>query len=124
MSRYIALIAAAWGGLMVLFLVEDRDAAGNIILGATAVFAWMFVAGYGLRSEWRATAAGRAVMRLMLCIAGICTQGVATIVSDYGYPGRDVIRPLLLLGVGLAVLDMWWQLRRVQRADRHQGPHQ
>lgn len=107
----VALIA----GLAAFLLLPDREVSASVFLAAIAVLGWAFVIAYGIRSAWRSTAAGRGVMRLMLCLTVICTQGMVTILTDYSYPGREVIRPLLLLGIALAVLDLLLTLIRLQR---------
>lgn len=117
MKRYIALGIVTAGGLALLTAFPNKETAADIILGGTAAVAWAFVGVYSLRSHWRATAAGRAIIRLVLCIASICTQGLATILTDSSYPGREVIRPVLLLLVGVAVLDLLWTLIRIQRRE-------
>ncbi|AHH16601.1 putative membrane protein [Nocardia nova SH22a] len=118
MKRFVVLIAAALAGLLALYVAPDRETVGNSILAALAVVSWLFVAVYGLRSQWRATASGRAIMRLVMCIGLICTQGITAVLTDFGYPGRDIIRPLLLLGVAVAVLDLLITLVRIQRQER------
>ncbi|WP_342800960.1 hypothetical protein [Nocardia sp. No.11] len=111
-----AVVVAALAGLIAFLLVPDREALATGFLGAIGALGWAFVAVYGIRSNWRSTAAGRGVMRLVLCLTVICTQGMVTILTDYSYPGREVIRPLLLLGIALAILDLLLTLVRVQRA--------
>lgn len=115
---FLAIVAVA--GVVAIAFVPDRVAVANWILAALAGVCWMFVGAYAIGSDWRATAPGRAVMRMVFCLALICTHGVVTVVSDYGYPGREVIRPLLLFGVLLAVLDLLLTLLRIQRA-RNRG---
>lgn len=102
-------------GVLAYVFAPDRDVVASVYLACIAGLSWLFVATYGVGSNWLATAAGRGLMRLMLCMALICTQGLITILTDYSYPGREVIRPLLLLGIGLTVLDLWLTLRRIQR---------
>ncbi|MGW5377424.1 putative phage holin [Nocardia sp. NPDC003999] len=111
----VVLVAAAMAGLVAFVAIPDREAAATVYLGAIAALGWLFVGAYA-RSAWRSTAAGRGVMRLMVCLSVICTQGMATILTDYSYPGRDVIRPLLLLAIALAILDLLLTLVRLQRA--------
>lgn len=110
-----AVALAAVAGLLAFLFVPDREALATGFLGAIAVLGWTFVAIYGIRSNWRSTAAGRGVMRLVLCLTVICTQGLVTVLTDYSYPGREVIRPLLLLGIALAILDLLLTLVRLQR---------
>lgn len=112
-NRVVVVVAAAVG-LIAFLVVPDREALGAGFLGAIAALGWLFVGAYA-RSAWRSTAAGRGVMRLMLCLAVICTQGLATILTDQSYPGREVVRPLLLLGIALATLDLLLTLVRLQR---------
>ncbi len=110
-----AVALAALAGLVAFWLVPDREALATGFLGAIAALGWAFVGVYGIRSNWRSTAAGRGVMRLVLCLTVICTQGLVTVLTDYSYPGREVIRPLLLLGIALAILDLLLTLVRLQR---------
>jgi hypothetical protein len=114
-KNHVVLAVSTAAGLAAFFAVPDREDAATGFLAVIALLGWAFVLTYGLRSRWRSTAAGRGVMRLMLCLTLICTQGMATILSDYSYPGRDIIRPILLLGVALAILDLLLTLVRIQR---------
>lgn len=114
-GNHVVVAVASVIGIAAVVLVPDRNALANAFLMAIAVFCWMFVVLYGLRSQWRVTAPGRGVMRLMACMALLCTQGMATILSDYSYPGREIIRPVLMLGITLAVLDLLLTLIRIQR---------
>lgn len=98
-----------------LVLVPDREAVATGFLGVIVALGWIFVGTYAYRNRWRATSGGRVVMQLMLCFTAICTQGMVTILTDYNYPGRDVIRPLLLLGIALAVLDLLLTMVQLQR---------
>jgi len=112
------LCALALAGLVAFVVIPDRETSATIFLAAVAGLGWTFVLAYGIRSAWQSTAAGRGVMRLMLCMSLICTQGLVTILTDYSYPGRGVIRPLLLLFVALAVGDLLLTLFRLQRERR------
>ncbi|UGT65341.1 hypothetical protein LTT66_18395 [Nocardia gipuzkoensis] len=114
-KNHVVLAVSSAAGIGAYFLAPNRETVVAGYLAAIALLGWIFVLTYGVRSHWRATAAGRGVMRLMLCLTLICTQGMATILSDYSYPGRDIIRPLLLLGVALAILDLLLTLVRIQR---------
>ncbi|BAD56392.1 putative phage holin [Nocardia farcinica] len=117
--NHIVLAAATLAGGAAYIFVPDREALANALLGVIAVLGWIFVAAYGIRSRWTSTAAGRGVMRLMVCLALICTHGTATLL--WGYPGRDFIRPLLLLAIVLAVLDLLATLLRLQRTRSEDG---
>lgn len=115
MKRQLLMLSATIVGLLVLWLEPQREDAGNIFLGAIAVLSWAFVLTYMARSDWGATAGGRAILRLVACIGLLCTQGMASILTDYSYPLRDWIRPLLLMLIALAVLDLFVTLVRIQR---------
>ena len=114
MMRYIGLTATTVAGVTALVVVPDKELVANVILAGTVTVAWAFVILYATRSQWRAEATGRAILRMVLGIAVICTQGLVTILTDYSYPGREIIRPILLLLVGVAVLDLLWTLVRIQ----------
>lgn len=117
--NHTVLAVATLAGGAAYVLAPDRNDLANVLLGMIAVLGWVFVLAYGIRSNWTATAAGRGVMRLMACLALICTHGTVTVL--FGYPGRDFIRPLLLLAVLLAVLDLLLTLVRIQRSGRRVG---
>lgn len=117
MMRYIGLTATTTVGVAALVAVPDKELVANAILTGTAAVSWAFCILYVTRSKWRAEATGRAILRMVLCIAAICTQGLVTILTDYGYWGREIFRPIMLLLVGVAVLDLLWTLVRIQRAE-------
>lgn len=122
MMRYIGLTATTVAGVSALVVVPDKELVANVILAGTVTVAWSFVILYVTRSRWRAEATGRALLRMVLSIALVCTQGLVTILTDYSYPGREIIRPILLLLVGVAVLDLLWTLIRIQRGESMYQP--
>ncbi|MBF6515509.1 hypothetical protein IU421_14645 [Nocardia cyriacigeorgica] len=109
------LIAITMVAAPVVLLVPDHRLVGVVILAAIGIESAAFVVLYGWRSNWRSTSAGRIIMRLMLCLAAIGAHGTVNAITDAGYPGRDYIRPLLLLGVALAVLHLLLRLSWAQR---------
>lgn len=115
MMRYIGLTTTAIAGVSAVLLSPDKDLVANVILAGVAAVSWMFCILYAARSNWRAEATGRAILRMVLCIAVLCTQGLVTILTDYNYWGREILRPIMLLFVGVAVLDLLWTLVRIQR---------
>lgn len=115
MMRYIGLTTTAIAGVSAVLLSPDKDLVANVILAGVAAVSWAFCILYVTRSNWRAEATGRAIMRMVFCIAALCTQGLVTILTDYDYWGREVFRPIMLLLVGVAVLDLMWTLIRIQR---------
>lgn len=118
MKRYLVLVLAAAAGLAVIGLDDSREDAGNVMIGCIAATSWLFVLVYMTRSDWAATGTGRAFLRLVGCIGLLCTQGAASIVTDYSYPLRDWIRPLLLLLILLQLVDLFVILLRVQRQEK------
>ena len=114
MMRYIGLTTTTVAGVAAVVLSPDKELVANVILAGTAAVSWAFCILYATRSKWRAEATGRAILRMVLCIAVICTQGLVTILTDYSYWGREIFRPILLLLVGVAVLDLLWTLVRIQ----------
>ena len=115
------LIGIALVAVPVVLLVPDHRLVGVVILAAIGLESAVFVAMYAWRSNWRATSAGRIIMRLMLCLAALGGHGTVNALTDAGYPGRDYIRPLLLLGVALAVLHLLLRLSWAQRAHGEDG---
>ncbi|NEW40770.1 hypothetical protein GV794_01860 [Nocardia cyriacigeorgica] len=109
------MITAAVIAVPSVLLVPDHRLVGVVILAAISIESGIFVGLYAWRSNWRATSAGRIIMRLMLCLAAIGAHGTVNALTDAGYPGREFIRPLLLLGVALAVLHLVLRLSWVQR---------
>lgn len=118
MKRYLVLSLAAVAGLAVIGLDDSREDAGNIMVGCIAATSWLFVLVYMTRSDWAATGTGRAFLRLVACIGLLCTQGAASIITDYSYPLRDWIRPLLLLLIFLQLVDLFVILLRFQRGEK------
>ncbi|MBF6213788.1 hypothetical protein IU487_22480 [Nocardia puris] len=108
-------------GVAAVLVLPDHDTVVTAILVAIGVEAATFSVLYAARSNWRATAAGRIIMRLMVCIAAIGAHGAANAVTDAGYPGREYIRPLLLLGVAVTVLHLLLRLTWVQRVTKEEA---
>lgn len=116
-KRHIALAATAALDLgIVAWAAPDYVLAGNLFFVLLMVKAWVFVGLYGFRSNWRATAAGRAVMGLVACIALICTQAVVTITLGSDFSGRSAMRLILLGSVGLTMMNLLLTLIAAQRS--------
>jgi ABC-type Fe3+ transport system permease subunit len=109
------LMAATVAGLVMMVVVHDREVIAGTLLGALAAISTVFVATYSTRSRWRATREGMVVMQLVVCMAAIGWHGAANAFTDSGYPGRDVIRPLLLLAIVVTVLHLLLRLVAAQR---------
>lgn len=100
--------------LLLLLLLPVKDVA-NVLLVTVAVKATALTALYGLRSPWRATEAGRAVMLLVSSLALIMCQGSVTILTHADYPGRDFVRDALFVCVALALLWLLLTVFRLQQ---------
>lgn len=97
-------------------LAPDYAEVGNIFWMLLTLKAWIFVGLYWFRSDWRATAGGRAIMRLIGCIAVIGVLSTGTIVLG-DYPGRAFVRLGLLAAVALAMLDLLLTLVAAQNLE-------
>lgn len=115
--RIIALLVITLIGGVAITGWHDSRAVANGFIIAIGALAVLFVGIYAM-SNWTQTAAGRAVMRLMACLAVICVHG--TIVSLWGlnYPGVDWVRPILWLCILLAISDMVITFVIIQRGGK------
>lgn len=95
--------------------------AANIFLALLTVKAVVFVVLYAARSNWRATAAGRAVMALIACLGTICAIGVVSaFLGDY--PGRAYVRLSAFIAIGLVLMNLLLTLVEAQRAPVDRSP--
>lgn len=92
----------------------------DIDAGDVAVFVWCLLSiyltvRYGVWSNWRASSAGRILFTSLCCTSIALTQVSVTLLTDSGYPARDVIRPIAYtLGI-LGTIVMIRLLRKMQR---------
>ncbi len=93
----------------------DWHLAANVFLVLLMVEAIGFVALYALRSNWRSTAAGRAVMGLIACIATICALGTVNLALG-DYPWRPFVRVTAFAAVGLTLMNLLLALISAQRS--------
>jgi hypothetical protein len=112
-NRVIFGTALVLNVLLLIFL-PVRDAA-NVLLITIAVKSTALTALYGIRSPWRTTSAGRALLLLVSSIAAITTQGAVTILTHADYPYRDQIRDALFVYVALALLWLLLTVFRIQQ---------
>lgn len=95
------------------------DLAGSVLFLADAAGLVTFVGLYGLRSDWRATAAGRVVFGILAIVATIMVAAIALeLVDDSTGHLRAVLRVGLyglLLG---GIVHLIVVLLRAQRAER------
>jgi hypothetical protein len=113
-TAILAAATAVNAGIIVT-AYPNLNSAANVFLLVLTIKSWIFVSLYAFRSNWTATAPGRAVMRLMFCIAVLCTQGTATLYFGADYFGRAFVRVALIGFITLAVLDLLLTLVAVQR---------
>ena len=114
-KRHLALLVTAVVDVAVVVAAAPNYLlAGDVFFFLLGAKAWIFVALYGFRSNWRATAAGRAVMGLVACIALICTQATLTIVFGE-FPGRPAVRLILIGSVGITLMNLLLTLVAAQR---------
>ncbi|AZG48858.1 putative phage holin [Gordonia insulae] len=94
----------------------------EIDAGDVAIFTWTLLQIgltllYGVRSPWRASQAGRILFTSFCCTSIALTQVSVTLLTDSGYPLRDIVRPIAYtLGI-LGTLVMIVLLLRMQRKD-------
>lgn len=92
-------IVAVVGTVAVVWLLGIKDLPenllGNIMTPGIAVLAWVFVILYGVRSNWKATQPGRALMYAMSSLAVYSSQVTVSVWTDSSYPFRSEIRALL-----------------------------
>lgn len=119
----LILLAATALGLVLMLLIPDREIVGGLFLAAEAALSSAFVVTYAVGSHWRATREGMVVMQLVLCMAAIGWHGAANAFTDAGYPGRDVVRPLLLLAITVTVLHLLLRLVSMQRVRPREETH-
>ena len=113
--RFAALAATAVADVaVVLATAPNYTLSANLLLALLMVKAAIFVGLYAVRSNWRATAAGRAVMSLIACIAAICGIGtVNAFLNDYG--AKPFIRLACFIAVGLTLMNLLLTLVALQR---------
>jgi hypothetical protein len=114
-SRIVALSATAvLDAVIVLATAPNFTLAANVLLVLLMVKSTVFVCLYAFRSNWTLTAAGRAVMGLIACMAAI--TGIGTLNLFLGdYPGRPFVRVACFVAVGLTLMNMLLALIAKQR---------
>lgn len=95
----------------------------DIDAGDIAIFTWTVLqigltVLYGVRSRWRASTPGQILFTSFCCTSIALTQVSVTLLTDSGYPARDVMRPIAYtLGI-IGTLVMLRLLIQMQRKDR------
>jgi hypothetical protein len=117
--HWILLATVVPDAVVVTAAAPNYELAANILLALLMIKASIFVGLYGFRSNWRATAAGRAVMGLVACISVICMLGTVNLLMG-GYPGRPVVRLVAFVAIGIMLMNLVLALVAAQREEAHQ----
>lgn len=114
-KRFSVLSAVAVLNIAVVPATAPNYTLGaNIILVLLMVKASLFVGLYAFRSNWRATAAGRAIMGLIGCVATICGVGTLNLfLGDYSL--KPFVRLICFIAVGLMLMNLLLTLVDAQR---------
>lgn len=112
----LAVIAAV-NIVLIAILAPDWALAANAFLVLLTIKGAAFVGLYSVRSNWRATSAGRAVMALVACITTICAIGTAGWIVG-NYPGRVFVRLGAFVAIGLVLMNLLLALIQVQNSER------
>lgn len=113
--RWVILLGfLACVGVVVVF---DPQTEVRVLAVAMTILAWTFVSLYGLRSNWRATDAGKTMMYTGAAYGLLGTYACSSwLFGDYA--GRNELRALV---VGLLVLTLVHRIAvlwRIQQEDR------
>ena len=100
--------------VLLLLLLPVRDVV-NVLVVTVAVKSTALTALYGLRSPWRTTAPGRAMMLLVSGLALITVQGSVTILTGVDYLYRDQVRDALFVYVAMSLLWLLLTVFRLQQ---------
>ncbi|WP_342659433.1 hypothetical protein Rruber_02663 [Rhodococcus ruber] len=112
-----AMCAAALFGIVII-IGFDPETEARILVTAMTILSWLFAVSYAIRSDWRATQAGRSVMATTVCLALLGTQ-IMSVWWFGNYPGRTEVRDIVVLGLTLTILHrtlVLWQIQRGERA--------
>jgi uncharacterized membrane protein YeiH len=102
---------------------EMLETAGTVLFVLDAVGLAVFVVLYGLRSDWRATEAGRAMMRFVAVLLAIMTAAIVLRFAGDALlvePARLLLRVLLFGALLAGIVHLNVVLLRVQRRE-HAG---
>ena len=113
--RWVVLLGfLACVGVVVVF---DPETEVRVLSVAMTVFAWVFVGLYGLRSNWRATDAGRTMMYTGAAWGLLGTYACASWVFGT-YPFRNELRAAVVALLVLTLVHRIAVLWRIQQEDR------
>lgn len=104
---------AALVGLLLVILVDHPRTGTIVFLAVTAVESGVFSLIYGLRSDWRAAPAARAVFWAVLAYFGVAAHLLTMYIWPVRFWWTDDLRQMLYLGLALAYLNLVLVLTRV-----------
>lgn len=112
----LALTALALAGFVFIGVV-DRRLAGQVLYCTVTILAFIFSLLYAGRSNWRETAAGRALL-YVVTMFGIFSAWVSMSfwLGQTYTEFKDVVRGILLVGVAVVFVNLNITLFRLQRS--------
>lgn len=90
----------------------------DIALCVLAAGQFAFTAQYVLRSPWWTTEIGKIYALNSVLWTLVVMQVAASVLTESEYPGRQYFRIAIYIGGALAVMVLWWLLRRIQKQGR------
>lgn len=113
-SRAVLFLSMAVG-VFLMFLIQERRVALLLFIGVTWAETTFFVVMYGLRSNWRETAGGRALLWWSFSFWTLMTWILIGVVLRSDFPFKDDIREFLYMGFAVGLLNLNLTLLRIQR---------
>lgn len=99
---------------MWLILTAEIETATNAYIVTMTVASGIFVVLYGVRSRWRETQPGRALMYTNLAFFALGLQICFSVLLGTEYWGRGVMRLFLYMSLALTMINLNLTLFRVQ----------
>ncbi|WP_235716726.1 putative phage holin [Mycolicibacterium goodii] len=87
----------------------------DIALCVLAVEMLVYTFTYAAGSPWWSTGLGRVYAVKSLLMTLVLGQNAISVVSEADYPGRHYVRMVIYVGGAIALLALWFVLRRYQR---------
>ena len=109
------IIAFALLGLGVLVFVDDPKTAGNILILFASVCSTLFSVFYAIRSNWRATEAGKSLVYVSTSFAALGWFLAISLWWSNDFPFREPIRLVLYWALALSMLHrllVWFEIQR------------
>lgn len=100
-------------GMLIILTAEIETATSAYIVTMT-IASGVFVILYGLRSRWRDTQPGRALMYTNLAFFALGMQICFSVLLGTEYWGRGVMRLFLYMGLALTMINLNLTLFRIQ----------